>query len=177
MAAYSRPGDALTSSRSTPWSCGSPATPAHFSYTTVCAKGLVGYVIGDARLTLAKQPKDAFDILLIDAFSSDSVPAHLLTVEALRGYLTHLKPDGVLILHLSNRHLELLAPAMAAAKAAGGVSMVQRYSSPAGVPVLSQSSEDVVIVARGDAGLAPSSTMSAGTQAIPPGPSPGPTTT
>ncbi len=82
-------------------------------------KGPIDYVIGDARLTVAKQPAGIFDILLIDAFSSDAVPVHLLTVEAVRAYLTHLKPDGVLILHLSNRNLELNKPAQAVAAAAG----------------------------------------------------------
>jgi len=129
--------------------------PAHFSYTTRCAKGQVNYVLGDARLTLARQPRDAFDILLIDAFSSDSVPTHLLTQEAVRGYLTHLKPDGVIILHLSNRNLDLNGPAQAVAKAAGGVALIQHYrpdfvKDRAGWP----SPEDAVIVARSPAGLA-----------------------
>ena len=67
-------------------------------------------MLGDARLTLAHEAADQFDILLVDAFSSDSVPAHLLTVEAMRGYLAHIKPDGVVIMHLSNRNLELMQP-------------------------------------------------------------------
>jgi hypothetical protein len=54
-----------------------------FSYTTECAKGPIDYVIGDARLTLGKQPDGKFDVLLIDAFSSDAVPVHLLTTEAI----------------------------------------------------------------------------------------------
>ncbi|HEY2359258.1 MAG TPA: fused MFS/spermidine synthase, partial [Phenylobacterium sp.] len=105
VSAYVRPGDRLTFFEIDPLVIRISSDPAHFSYTTRCAKGPVDYVLGDARLTLAEQPTDLFDILLIDAFSSDAVPTHLLTEEAVRGYLTHIKPDGVLILHLSNRNL------------------------------------------------------------------------
>jgi len=127
----------------------------HFTYTTSCAQGQIDYVIGDARLTLAKQPDQAFDILLIDAFSSDAVPAHLLTVEAMRGYLAKLKPNGVLIVHLSNRNLELRSPAMAVAEAAGGYALIQRHDAPDGSPPLWESSEDAMIVTRNVAAMAP----------------------
>jgi SAM-dependent methyltransferase len=93
--------------------------PAHFSFVHGCAKGPVDVVLGDARLSLAREPAGTYDLLLIDAFSSDSVPTHLLTVEAMHGYLRLLKPGGVILLHLSNRNLELVGPAAAAAKTAG----------------------------------------------------------
>ncbi|WP_374570586.1 spermidine synthase [Phenylobacterium sp.] len=155
VAAYTRPGDSLTFFEIDPQVVRVSTDPKHFSYTTACAKGTIRYVLGDARLTLAKQPKDKFDVLLIDAFSSDSIPTHLLTTEAIRGYLTHIKPDGLLMLHLSNRHLELVEPAVAAAKAAGGLAMVQNHTAAASSPPLWESSEDVVIIARGPAGLSP----------------------
>ncbi|MDP1824070.1 MAG: fused MFS/spermidine synthase [Archangium sp.] len=63
---------------------------------------------GDARTTLEREPPQAFDVLVLDAFSSDSVPVHLLTKEAMALYLTHLAPGGVLAFHLSNRSLELV---------------------------------------------------------------------
>jgi SAM-dependent methyltransferase len=155
VSAYVRPGDKLTFFEIDPLVIRISSDPAHISYTTRCAKGPVDYVLGDARLTLARQPQDLFDILLIDAFSSDAVPTHLLTVEAVRGYLTHLKPDGVLILHLSNRNLELNGPAEAVARAAGGVALRQHFrptaaTDRAGWP----SPEDAVIIARSPAGLA-----------------------
>ena len=153
VAAYSRKGDQTTFFEIDPLVIQIASDPAHFSYTTLCAKGQVSYVLGDARLTLADQPANAFDILLIDAFSSDSVPAHLLTVEAVRGYLTHLKPDGVLILHLSNRNLDLVGPAMAVAYAAGGEALVQHHEAKPGHPLLWESSEDAVIVARSEQAL------------------------
>jgi hypothetical protein len=64
-------------------------------------------LLGDARLTLEKQDSQQFDVLAVDAFSSDAIPVHLLTSEALRLYFHHLKPDGILALHISNRYLDL----------------------------------------------------------------------
>lgn len=64
-------------------------------------------VVGDARMKLQRTSNASFDLLVIDAFSSDSVPVHLLTVEAFDLYMQKLSPDGVLALHLSNRHLAL----------------------------------------------------------------------
>ncbi len=63
--------------------------------------------IGDARLVLAQQPSQQFDVLVIDAFSSDAIPIHLLTNEALGIYLRQLKPEGALAIHISNRHVDL----------------------------------------------------------------------
>lgn len=149
VAGYVRARDHLTFFEIDPLVVRIASDPVNFSYTTLCAKSPVDYVIGDARLTVAQQPAGSFDILLIDAFSSDAVPAHLLTVEAVRGYLTKLKPDGVLILHLSNRNLDLMHPAQAVARAAGGWALAQNYVAPAkDAEGTWESSEDAVIVAR-----------------------------
>lgn len=148
VSAYVRPSDKLTFFEIDPLVVRISSDPKHFSYTTECARGPIDYVVGDARLTLARQPVGVFDILLIDAFSSDSVPAHLLTVEAMKDYLTHLKTDGILVLHLSNRNLELKGPAMAVAYAAGGHALVQEHVIAEGAPQLWESSEDAVIVAK-----------------------------
>jgi SAM-dependent methyltransferase len=154
VSAYVRGGDRLTFFEIDPLVIRISSNPEHFAYTTRCAKGVVDYVLGDARLTLARQPTDIFDVLLIDAFSSDAVPTHLLTVQAVRGYLTHLKPDGVLILHLSNRNLDLNGPAQAVARAAGGVALIQHYRPAPGQDLAGwPSPEDAVIVARSPAGL------------------------
>lgn len=152
VAAYVRPGDHLTFFEIDPLVVRLSTDPKHFSYTTECAKGRVDYVLGDARLTLAKQPAGQFDVLLIDAFSSDAVPVHLLTVEAVRGYLRLLKPDGVLILHLSNRNLDLDGPAQALASAAGGYGMIQKYQPVNNVHW--DSAEDAVIIGKSKAALA-----------------------
>ncbi|MFN7650274.1 MAG: spermidine synthase [Acidobacteriota bacterium] len=63
--------------------------------------------LGDARLTLERQRPMGFDVLLVDAFSGDSVPVHLLTAEAFGLYFRHLKPDGILAVHISNKYLNL----------------------------------------------------------------------
>jgi hypothetical protein len=65
-------------------------------------------VMGDARLSLEKEPPQQYDLLVLDAFSSDAIPTHLLTREAFAAYLRHLKPDGVIAAHISNRHLNLV---------------------------------------------------------------------
>lgn len=80
--------------------------PNYFTYLKHCAKNL-SIKLGDARLSLAKEADQQFDLLIIDAFSSDSVPTHLLTREAIMLYFTKLKPDGILALHITNRHLQL----------------------------------------------------------------------
>lgn len=155
VAGYVRETDHLTFFEIDPLVVRVATDAAHFTYTTLCAKSLVDYVIGDARLTVAEQPDASFDILLIDAFSSDAVPAHLLTVEAVKGYLKKLKPDGVLILHLSNRNLDLMNPAQAVARAAGGYAMAQNYRPGEDDPKGTwESSEDAVIVARNREALA-----------------------
>ena len=154
VATYVRPTDHLTFFEIDPLVIRIATDPKHFSYTSECAKGPVNFIVGDARLTLANQPPNTFDILLIDAFSSDSVPAHLLTVEALRSYLTHVKPDGVMVLHLSNRNLDLKGPAMAVAAAAGGVALLQEHPLPEGVPPLWESAEDAIVIAHNANALA-----------------------
>jgi SAM-dependent methyltransferase len=154
VAAYVRPTDRMTFFEIDPQVVAVSSDPKIFSYTTRCAKGPINYVIGDARLTLEKEPAEKFDILLIDAFSSDAIPAHLLTVEALKGYLARVKPDGIVILHLSNRHLELIFPAASVVKAAGGHAMFQGYQAADNGPSYWESSQDVMIVARNRAALA-----------------------
>ncbi len=64
-------------------------------------------VLGDGRLSLDREEPADFDILVLDAFTSDAVPAHLLTREAFEGYLRHLKPEGVIVVNIANRHLDL----------------------------------------------------------------------
>lgn len=85
--------------------------------------------LGDARLTLAEQPADSLDLLAIDAFSSDSIPLHLLTKEAFDVYRRVLKPNGLLVVHISNRHVDL-KPVLAAEAKLGGWALAQRNDNP-----------------------------------------------
>ena len=72
--------------------------------------------LGDARLSLARESAQNFDVLALDAFSSDAIPVHLLTSQAVGVYLRHLKPDGVLAVHISNRYLDLVPVVQEAAR-------------------------------------------------------------
>lgn len=76
-----------------------------FSFMRLCAPG-GRIVVGDARLEIAKEPPGSADVLVVDAFSSDAVPMHMLTKEAFDTYGRYLKPDGLLLVHVSNRHLD-----------------------------------------------------------------------
>ncbi len=77
-----------------------------FTFFSHCA-GDKEVLMGDARLTMEKQTPPNYDVLVIDAFSSDAIPVHLLTKEVMKLYFTLLKPDGVLAVHISNRYLDL----------------------------------------------------------------------
>ena len=76
-----------------------------FPFLKACGQAMP-IVLGDARLTLSKAPTGQ-DMVLLDAFSSDAIPAHLLTKEAIGLYVSRLAPRGVVVLHISNRHLQL----------------------------------------------------------------------
>ncbi|WP_367273930.1 spermidine synthase [Bosea sp. (in: a-proteobacteria)] len=86
--------------------------PAQFSFISQCAPD-APFVIGDARLTLADAAAGSLDLIVVDAFSSDAIPVHLLTREAMGLYLSRLAPGGALLFHISNRNMDL-APVVAA---------------------------------------------------------------
>ena len=80
--------------------------PAQFFYLQDC-KAKHDVAMGDARLSLEKEKPENFDVLAVDAFSSDSIPVHLLTKEAMQLFFRHLAPGGILAVHISNRYLDL----------------------------------------------------------------------
>ncbi|MCB1335603.1 MAG: fused MFS/spermidine synthase [Roseivivax sp.] len=92
--------------------------PALFTYMTRCA-GDAPTHLGDARLVLEGQGDLAFDVLVIDAYSSDSVPVHLTTTEAMALYMQRLAPGGVLVYHISNRYYDIKRPLARSAEALG----------------------------------------------------------
>lgn len=116
MACYARLGERWRFFEIDPVVVKIASNPKQFSFLSTCLPG-ADIVLGDARLTLGKESNRSFDFLLIDAFSSDAVPVHLLTREAISLYLDKLTPDGILALHVSNRHLDLDTVATATAKA------------------------------------------------------------
>jgi spermidine synthase len=92
--------------------------PGYFSFQAMCAPN-AKIVLGDARLTMTDAPDGAYDLIIVDAFSSDAIPIHLLTREAMAIYLSKLAPHGMIVMHVSNRHLELESIAAGIASANG----------------------------------------------------------
>jgi hypothetical protein len=88
------------------------------------SKAHVDIAMGDARLSLEREQPENFDVLVVDAFSSDAIPVHLLTAQAMPLYFRHLKPDGFLAVHISNRYLDLQPVLAGEAKATGKVGRV-----------------------------------------------------
>ena len=82
------------------------SNPDYFTFISQC-NPKIRMVPGDARLSLEKEPEHKFDLFIVDAFSSDSIPTHLLTQEAIKLYFNKIKPGGILALHITNRHLAL----------------------------------------------------------------------
>jgi len=107
------------------------AAKNHFSYLSD-SKADVSVRLGDARITLQKELEESgsqqYNVLIVDAFSSDSIPVHLLTLEAFRLYWKHLTEDGLLVLHISNNHLDLL-PLVATLSDKIGKKMQHFYSA------------------------------------------------
>jgi hypothetical protein len=79
----------------------------YFSYLSDCAEAPVEVVLGDARLKLHSARDRSYDLLVLDAFSSDAIPVHLMTQQALDLYLSKLAPGGLIVFHISNRNLDL----------------------------------------------------------------------
>jgi hypothetical protein len=81
--------------------------------------------LGDGRLSLEREPDQRFDALIVDAFSGDAIPVHLLTLEAFELYKRHLGPSGVLCVHVSNNYLDLEVVVAAAARRLGWSAVVR----------------------------------------------------
>jgi spermidine synthase len=109
LAAYGEAGQALTFYEIDPAIQKIAANPRFFTYMTdATARGVkLDVVLGDARLKLHEAPDGRYGLIVIDAFSSDAIPVHLLTREAVQLYLDKLEPGGLIALHISNRYLDL----------------------------------------------------------------------
>lgn len=107
LACYARPGQTWTFFEIDPAVVRIARDPRYFTYLSDCRAAALGVVIGDARLTLARSPDARFDLIVLDAFSSDAIPVHLLTREALALYRRKLTGDGMIVVNITNRYLEL----------------------------------------------------------------------
>src|SRR5690606_26906692 len=154
MAAYKRASDQMTFFEIDPMVDRLSRDPKWFTFISTCAQGPIRTVLGDARLTLNKEAPRSYDLLVIDAFSSDAVPTHLLTREAIEGYLKLLKPTGVVVLHLSNRNLEITLPAVAAARELGAAELHQIYIEAPDAALMAEASTEALVISPTPEGLA-----------------------
>jgi hypothetical protein len=90
--------------------------PRYFTFVRNCEPDLKP-VIGDARLTFAREPDGSYDLIIVDAYSSDAIPIHLATQQAMQIYKDKLAPQGAVVMHVSNRHLELASVVVGIAEA------------------------------------------------------------
>lgn len=137
LACYRQPGQSWTFFEIDPVVADISRKRHTFTFLDECTPD-APVVIGDARLELARVPAGGFDVLVVDAFSSDSIPLHLITREALGVYARALAPDGVLLMHISNRYLDL-RPVVAALGADRGWSAWLRDDSGNPAPGINRS--------------------------------------
>jgi hypothetical protein len=128
-----------------------PITRGQFYFVPDCPAKLE-IAMGDARLTMEREAPENFDVLAVDAFSSDAIPVHLLTEEAMLLYFRHLRPDGVLAVHISNRYLDLQPVVEGEAKATGKIARVLDTDDDESVDVFAST---WVLVFASDSGFEP----------------------
>jgi spermidine synthase len=127
LACYREPGQSWTFFEIDPVMVRIARDSGRFTFLSGCAPD-ARIVLGDARLTVGRQPPASLDLLAVDAFSSDAVPMHLLTREALDVYGRALQPSGLLVVHISNRYLDLKPVIAANAAARGWQARILSYS-------------------------------------------------
>ena len=128
LACYARPGQHWRFYEIDPAIVRIARDTGQFSYLRNCLPH-AAVRMGDARVSLSREPRDSLDLLVLDAFSSDAIPMHLMTREAFATYARVLGPDGLLLVHISNRFLDL-EPVVATAAAAGGWEARELYFRP-----------------------------------------------
>jgi hypothetical protein len=124
----------------------------YFSYLSQCTPK-AEIITGDARLSLQAEEEGKFDLLVIDAFSSDSVPTHLLTQEALALYMSKLSDNGILAFHITNRHLALKKVLADHARQLGYAALVQEFKPKESAPLVVKT--DWFVFAKTEQSLAP----------------------
>lgn len=151
-ACYSRPGQTWTYFEIDPLVVKVASDPKRFTFLSSCQPN-TAVVVGDARIKLNDVKHGAYDLLLLDAFSSDSVPTHLLTREAMSLYLDKLSTKGVLVVHISNRHLSLAQVVARVVEASGAKALRQVYHPTQEEFAAGASASEVVLISRSEAEL------------------------
>lgn len=154
LAAYANPGDSWTFFEINPAVDRVARNPSYFTYLRDCAPEARS-VLGDARVSLEREADGSFDVIAIDAFSSDAIPVHLMTTEAIGLYFRKLAPGGLLALHISNRYLDLAPVVVSIAKSRELTALIQNHEPTRedGVPQASRSTW--MVVARRPADVQP----------------------
>ncbi len=152
LACYARPSQDWTFYEIDPLVERIARDPRYFQFLANCGNQPL-IVLGDARLTIAAAPDGTYDVLILDAFSSDSIPLHLLTREALALYLQKLAPGGHLLFHISSRTLDLRPVVGALAADAGVPARMLLDLPPPGTPTWRRSAALVVALAGRDGDL------------------------
>lgn len=155
LACHVGPGEAWTYYEIDPDVVKIARDPRYFPFLTECAPN-VPMVLGDARLRIVENPGN-LDLIVVDAFSSDAIPTHLMTREAVRLYASKLAEGGAALFHISNRHMDLSKVLAATAAAEGFVlyfrqdatddDYATRFKTPASVAVITRKAEDVPHIA------------------------------
>ena len=145
-AVYAQPNDQWTFYEINPAVVDIARDSKYFSYLSQCATAPVNIVLGDARLRIQEAQEAAYGMIVLDVFSSDAIPIHLITQEALDLYLSKLAPGGLLVFHISNRHLNLY-PVMANLAASRQLHCVGFYD-PATYDLQGKDASEWVVMAR-----------------------------
>jgi hypothetical protein len=153
IAAYGRPGDRFTFYEIDAAVARIASNPRYFTFLHD-SKADIRIVIGDGRLKIAEAPPRAYDLVVLDAFSSDAVPVHLLTREAVALYLSKLRPGGLLAFHISSNYLNLKPVIAGIARALGCTALTQDHRPSARQERLGADRSVWVVVARDAMSLA-----------------------
>ncbi len=159
LTCYAKPSQTWTLYEIDPLVVDIAKNPAYFSYLSQCAPNAVSE-IGDARLSLQNKPDGTFDLLMMDAFSSDAVPTHLLTREAIELYFKKLKPNGILAFHITNRHLLLKKVVSIHAEQMKLAALIQEFKPQTDAPLIVAT--DWVVLAKNPETLKPLQTSQIG---------------
>ena len=147
LGCYAEPGESWVFREIDPAVEAIARNPAYFHLLKLCGN-TPRVIIGDARITLSQDVDARYDLLIIDAFGSDSVPAHLLTREAFALYMQHLSPGGIVVFHVSNRYLDLV-PIIARTALSSGASYRHLLMGAPGPGLREQAAELVAVAPPG----------------------------
>ncbi|WP_376987225.1 fused MFS/spermidine synthase [Bosea sp. R86505] len=147
LACQTRPGENWTFFEIDPQVARMATDPARFSFMSICAPG-ARIVLGDARLTLSDAAPASLDLIVVDAFSSDAIPVHLMTTEAIALYQSKLRPGGAILFHISNRNMDLGPIVTATAHARGLSTWIRLTQQTVELTERRKYSPHVAIVAR-----------------------------